>query len=173
MTTLRRVLLINGSTIFDGSNGQLIDAIMNVFSDQTHWSKALDLTTLPLFKAQDDHSPWPSEVVDWRQQVATADACVIVTPEYVADIPAALKNALEWITSSGDIHEKKVLPITFAPSPPRGEHAMRSLLQILQYLNAYVPVSLPMYQLESIRDGGVIELTDDQKEILGEAIDML
>ena len=53
-------------------------------------------------------------------------------------MPALIKNALEWITSSGELVGKKVLAITFTPNEPRGDKAMQSLLWSLQALDANI-----------------------------------
>lgn len=40
----------------------------------------------------------PASVVALRQHVAAADAVLVVTPEYNGTIPAALKNAIDWLS---------------------------------------------------------------------------
>jgi len=83
-----------------------------------------------------------------RQQVSSADAVIFCTPEYIHNIPAVLKNCLEWLTSSGELMHKKVLAMTYTPAPPRGEKAMQSLLWSLGALEARIIASLPLYQTE-------------------------
>ena len=58
--------------------------------------------------------------MDWRKILQESDAVIISIPEYIHNIPALIKNALEWVTTSGEFLGKKVLPITFTPHEPRG-----------------------------------------------------
>ena len=81
-----------------------------------------------------------------KTQVAEADAVITSTPEYRHNILAVLKNALEWMTESGELHEKSVLPITFTPAPPHGEYAMKSLLQSLNASKARIVAELSLYR---------------------------
>ena len=102
-----------------------------------------------------------------------ADAIIISTPAYLLNIPAMLKNALEWLTTSGELEGKRVLPITFTPHPPRGERAMQSLIWSLQALNAHVVTKLALFQSEvKFSDGGEI-LDVETRDILREAIRLL
>ena len=88
-----------------------------------------------------------------------ADGIVICTPEYIHNLPAMLKSALEWLSSSGELTRKRVLAITFSPSAPRGQKAMESLLWSLQALNAKVVAQLPLYRdkMEFDDDGRLVE----------------
>ncbi|GAC66404.1 NAD(P)H-dependent oxidoreductase [Gordonia soli] len=63
-----------------------------------------DLGTLPFYSEDTDHAPDSTEgVLDagvgrLRGRVADADAVLLVTPEYNGTIPAALKNAIDWLS---------------------------------------------------------------------------
>ena len=104
-----------------------------------------------------------------------SDAVIITTPEYIHNLPALLKNALEWLTTSGELAQKRVLAMTFTPHSPRGEKAMQSLLWSLQALDANVVVQLPLYQneieFEFDKTEAIIE--NKEAEILMEAINLL
>ncbi|MGB1317922.1 MAG: NADPH-dependent FMN reductase, partial [Flavobacteriales bacterium] len=108
-----------------------------------------------------------------RTKLANSDAVIISTPEYIHNIPAVLKNALEWITESGELHEKPVLAITFTPAAPRGEFAMKSLLQSLSALNAKVVAELPLYRNELPLANGSLNEQSEQYELLAEALTLL
>lgn len=77
-----------------------------------------------------------------------ADALIIITPEYLHNIPASLKNALEWCTTSGVIKAKKTLAICYTPTAPRGEQAMTSLLFSLKALDANVITTLLLHHTD-------------------------
>jgi len=128
-----QVLTISGSARFDSSNIKLLNAIA-LLPSQFQFHHYYLLHQLPLFLADDDKAPFPKPVLEWRKVVKGVDAVVIATPEYLHNIPALLKNALEWLSSSGELFEKPVLPITFAPHKPRGEKAM---LGFVEYFSGF------------------------------------
>ena len=112
-------------------------------------------------------------VAEWKKALNHSDAVIICTPEYIHNLPALLKNALEWITKSGELVGKKVLALTFSPNPPRGEKAMQSLIWSLQALDARIVAQLPLYQneMEFDEEGNLVE--NMQVEMLREAINLL
>ncbi len=131
------------------------------------------LDQLPLYQPILDQNPLPIKVIAFREQLTRADAIVIATPEYLHNIPAALKNCLEWLTSPGTIAHKKVLAITYTPKAPRGEKAMQSLLYTLQALDTQIVSSLAMYHTDIAFNerGDVIQPFND--ELLIEAFQLL
>lgn len=163
---------ISGSARPTSSNVQFLEAL--AASITTHELVHLSIPEeLPLFRAGLDQYPWPPAVVAWRAAVAQADALIIATPEYLHNLPALLKNALEWLTSSGELAGKAVLPITLTPHPPRGEKAMQSLTWSLQALNARIVTQLPLYQKDILGlEKGIIE-DGEALDILKMAIDLL
>jgi len=167
-----KILTISGSTRTDSANTRLLSALPTLFPQHT-FQYYVQINQLPLFQAELDKYPWHTEVVDWRKAIADADAVIISIPEYIHNMPALIKNALEWVTSSGELAQKRTLAMTFTPHEPRGEKAMQSLLWSLQALDANVVVSLPLYQQEVEFDinGQLIE--NEAREMLIEAINIL
>ena len=47
-----------------------------------------------------------------REQFKLADGVIICTPEYARGVPGVLKNALDWIVSSGEFENKSVAVIS-------------------------------------------------------------
>lgn len=163
---------ISGSSRSSSSNIRLLEALASLIT--THDFVRLDLIEqLPLFKAELDCHPWPPAVLAWRAALAKGDALVIATPEYLHNLPALLKNALEWLASSGELVGKPVLPITFTPHPPRGERTMQSLTWSLQALDAKIVTQLPLYQKDlTIDETGTIA-AGDSLEMLQMALELL
>jgi NAD(P)H-dependent FMN reductase len=139
------ILLVSGSSLNECSNSKLLDGIIATYLNY-HFQLAPDIRQLPLFIASEDRHPWSAAIIDWRNSIKAAQAVIIVTPEYLHNIPAVLKNALEWLTSSGELNEKAVIPITYTPHAPRGEKAMLSLIASLTALNARVPFFLSLHK---------------------------
>lgn len=167
-----KILTISGSPRIDSANTRLLVALSALFPKHTfqHYPR---INQLPLFQAELDKHPWHAEVVNWRKAITAADAVIISIPEYIHNMPALIKNALEWVTSSGELAQKRVVAMTFTPHEPRGEKAMQSLLWSLQALDANVVVSVPLYQQEMEFDANGQLVENESREMLNEAIRML
>ena len=136
-----KLLIINGSSRIGSFNQKLVTLIQEISTN--HTIEFLDISKLPLFA---DNDSKPSEVVlDWRESITLSDGLIITSPEYLANIPAALKNALEWLNAQSNLANKKVLPIICTPVHPRGAKAMQALLSSLTSLHAYCLPSLSLY----------------------------
>lgn len=170
---MKTILCISGSASTNSSNTQLLKVIAQSFAESFVFEVLEGLQDLPLFSPQLQEVGIPESVQTLRVKVAAADAVIISTPEYLHNIPAVLKNALEWMTSSGELHEKPILPITFTPAPPRGEYAMNSLLQSLKALNAKVVAELPLFQNELRSSESELKIDGEQLLLLQEALDLL
>lgn len=96
------------------------------------------LDKLPYFSPELDteQSIAPLTVADLRQRVQAADAVVFSTPEYAFGIPGVLKNALDWLVSSGDFTHKPTAVISASPLATGGEKAHASLVQTLTVMTA-------------------------------------
>lgn len=170
---MRSILAISGSASSPSSNEALLMAIAAAFPAKKV-SVDQQLRTLPLYGPELDQHPLPPPVAQWREQAAKADAILIATPEYLHNIPAVLKNGLEWLKSSGEFFGKPVLPITFAPHPPRGEYAMQSLRNSLQALECRIVVELPLFQNALARmDDGSYLLEGEVREWVEAGLEML
>lgn len=53
---------------------------------------------MPVFDARDDETTYPPIVAEFRALAASADAFVLVSPEYHGSYTGALKNALDFLT---------------------------------------------------------------------------
>lgn len=160
-----QIIAISGSARPDSSNYKLLRAIAK---HKPAWAVGISRLPekLPLFRAQDDSNPLPATVIAWRNALAAADGLIISSPEYAHNIPAMVKNALEWLVSSGELSDKRVLPIILTPHAPRGEKAMQSLCWTLKSMNARILAQLPLYQDQ-------IEWNENSQIIPGESLDML
>ena len=170
---MKTVLCISGSASTKSSNTQLLETIAQTFNNSYAFEVLESLQDLPLFSPQLQQAGIPEMIKVLRTKVAKADAVVICTPEYLHNIPAVLKNVLEWMTESGELHEKSVLAITFTPAPPRGEYAMLSLLQSLKAMKARIVAELPLYRNEMTDEAGQILLDETNRSIIQEALSIL
>ena len=91
---------------------------------------------LPHFNPELDGDLPLDSVRDWRDGVRSADGIIFCTPEYAHGIPGALKNALDWIVSSGEFMHKPTAVISASPSPDGGANANAALVQTLRVMMA-------------------------------------
>jgi len=169
---MKKILMVSGSARMGSTNSKLLDAISFLFPEYK-FSRFQNLHLLPIFTEIVDEKSYPEIVLDWRKKVESADAVIISTPEYIFNLPALVKNALEWLTASGEMVQKKVLPITFMPTTPRGAKAMQSLVWSLKGLDTQIVTQLPLYQNEIEFDENGKLVGNESLEILKEAIELL
>lgn len=161
------ILCISGSSREESSNIYFLRKLCTDFRDNAIKYSHI-IHDLPLFRSENDNSDIPEIVSEWRSLVVQSSAMIISTPEYLHNLPASIKNALEWLTTTGELNEKKVLPITLTPHHPRGENAMKALLWSLQALNADIVAQLPSYKNELYTDDDAFN--PDLHEIIKEAL---
>ena len=133
-----RILGISGSLRSASSNTALLRACAAMAPADVEISIYDGLDKLPYFSPELDteQSTIPLTVADLREQVRTADAIVFSTPEYAFGIPGVLKNALDWLVSSGDFTHKPTAVISASPLATGGEKAHASLVQTLTVMTA-------------------------------------
>jgi NAD(P)H-dependent FMN reductase len=165
------ILTLSGSPAPDSANSRLLRSL-STLTDRSV-VPAPDIAALPLYQPNRDRAPVPEAVLAYRRAVTDARAVVVCTPAYLHNLPAVLKNALEWLTTSGELYDKPVLVLTFTPHPPRGERARQSLLWSLEALNARVVAEVGLYQSETPfgEDGQLLE--SETRELLYQAMQLL
>jgi NAD(P)H-dependent FMN reductase len=93
-----RILALVGSLRAGSYNKQLAEAAVKYAPDGVHVDIFDDLADVPFYN-EDIDRPGAVSTTDWlRIDVESADALLLVTPEYNGTIPAALKNAIDWIS---------------------------------------------------------------------------
>ena len=132
-----RILAISGSLQAHSSNGALVDAAVagSAADGRVEVERSISTAALPAFNPdlEADHRPAPQSVAEFRRQVAAADGVLIATPEYAHSLPGALKNALDWLVGSGDLHGK---PVAIVAASPHADGAARARAALEQTLHA-------------------------------------
>lgn len=84
---------------------------------------------LPLYDGDLEAEGIPQPVTLLAQQIAQADAVVVVTPEYNKALSGVLKNALDWVSRvpGGVWRDKPVAIMSAAAGRAGGERAQSSL----------------------------------------------
>lgn len=105
------------------------------------------IADLPLYTQDLDSTPIPSyERV--REQIGSADAVLIVSPEHNRSMPAAVKNVLDVVSRPSGQNlwaNKKVAIVTASPSSYGGINSGMHLRQSLQAVGATVLVAPEVY----------------------------
>ena len=134
---MTHLLAISGSLQAQSSNTALV-----------HLARALGnvdifdgLADLPYFNPDLDVEPPPAAVAELRKRLQAADGLLIASPEYAHEMPGVLKNALDWLVSSGELYGKPVIVLCAAPSVERGGYAREALARTLGAQGARVVVS--------------------------------
>ncbi len=140
------ILAISGSLRRVSSNTTLLRAAclltpagMNItlydgLGDLPHFNPGLEL-----------EGDAPPSVTDLRDRIRAADGVLICSPEYAHGVPGVLKNALDWLVSSGETVGK---PFALLNASPRSTHAQASLAEVLTTMAAVLvqeaSVSVPL-----------------------------
>jgi chromate reductase, NAD(P)H dehydrogenase (quinone) len=88
------------------------------------------LGELPLFNP-DLEPTAPAAVLRLQRDIAQADAVLIASPEYAHGVSSVMKNALDWMVSSGVLVDK---PVVLWNASPRASHAMAALHETLSVM---------------------------------------
>jgi len=93
---MRRIAVIVGSIRRESINKTLARALAKLADGQLLFD-TVQIDDLPLFNQDDETNPMPA-VLRVKQQIRASDGVLFVTPEHNRSIPAALKNAIDWVS---------------------------------------------------------------------------
>jgi len=136
-----KILGISGSLRAQSANSRILSALQHLLPPHVEYETYSKLSDLPHFNPDLDDSGLPvhGEVEQWRAHLAWANAIVICTPEYARGVPGSLKNALDWVVSSGEFVGKPTAAIGASPHPQGGSAALDSLVGTLGMMSAVIP----------------------------------
>lgn len=133
------ILGISGSLRQASLNSAALRACAEVVPAGVSFSIA-DLSAIPLYNEDVRAQGLPAAVQQLREQIRTADALVIATPEYNYSIPGVLKNAIDWASRPPEqpFSGKPVALIGATPGGLGTSRAQYHLRQVFVYLNAHL-----------------------------------
>jgi chromate reductase len=126
------ILAVSGSIRKKSSNTAILNAIEKLLPENVTYKVYADIDKLPHFNPETEEGN--EYVADFRRQLKSADAVIFCTPEYAFGVLGVLKNALDWVVSSGELNEKPIIAISASPMYLSGDKAMASLLLTLTAL---------------------------------------
>ena len=123
---------------------------------------------LPFFNQEVERSDVPSVVVEFREQLAAADAVLIASPEYAHGTSGVLKNALEWIVGGGQFVERPVGLVSASTSGGGGNRAQAWLSETLTIMGADLsPGVVRIPHAASKISGGLVVHDGARRELRG------
>ncbi|MDC9594157.1 NADPH-dependent FMN reductase [Xenorhabdus sp. IM139775] len=128
MKNTYNILGISGSLRNASLNMLFLRAMGRVCPDNMNFEIYSGLGAIPLFNADDEDKSFP-EVSHWCNALARADLVLLVSPEYAHGVTGVMKNALDWIVSTGILIDK---PLAFPNISIRAELAQSQLAETLQ-----------------------------------------
>lgn len=93
---MKNILAIVGTNSDHSTNRKLLQFIQKHFANQANIEIA-EIKDLPVF-VKDESIELPQVVQELSNKVEAADGVIIATPEYDHSVPAALMNALSWLS---------------------------------------------------------------------------
>jgi chromate reductase len=133
-----RVLAVCGSLQRASGNLRLIERAVELAPAGMTLVRFDGVRDLPLFNPDDNEGAPPAAVAHWRHALREAEAVFIASPEYGHSLPGALKNAIDWVIGSGELHRKPVAVTASTRSEGRGQRGLDALCATLRALDARV-----------------------------------
>ena len=132
MKQITTIVAISGSLKSTSANTNILRAMAKIAPENISIKIVEGLDQLPHFNPEITENILA--VTHFRNQIIAADGVVFSTPEYAFGVPGVLKNALDWLVSSGELNDKPVAAISVSPIHTGGDKALASLLLTLSAL---------------------------------------
>jgi len=102
--------------------------------------EAFDLAAVPLYNADAEAAGDPDGVKAFKDAIRSADAVLMVTPEYNHGVPGVMKNAIDWASRppQGSVLDRKPVGIIGAsPGITGSARGQSQLRQAFEFTNSY------------------------------------
>jgi chromate reductase, NAD(P)H dehydrogenase (quinone) len=139
-----RILTVCGSLQARSANLALLQAAAALAPAGVEVVAFDGLRDLPLFNPDLDGGDEPTAVTTWRRALAEAEALLIASPEYGHSLPGALKNGIDWVIGSGELHRKSVAITASVVDGRRGRSGLGALAQALGAVDAEIVSNEPV-----------------------------
>ncbi|KYP95316.1 hypothetical protein WB67_06735 [bacteria symbiont BFo2 of Frankliniella occidentalis] len=122
-----KVLAVSGSLRQSSLNRLFLESMKLLKPDDIEFKIQNGLDQLRFFNPDFEDEP-NLEVLSWRKSLKDANFVIFSSPEYAHGFTGVIKNALDWIVSSGELLGK---PISLPNLSPRASIAHSQLSEIL------------------------------------------
>lgn len=130
-----KILAISGSLRHSSTNTSLLRAVAQLAPAGVSVDVYDKLGDIPPFNPDLDLESGPPAVAAFRAALQETNAALICSPEYAHGVSGVLKNALDWIVSSGEFMHK---PVGLINASPRSVYAQAALTETLTVMMATV-----------------------------------
>jgi chromate reductase len=132
------ILGISGSLRKASYNSAVLRAAQQLTPGSTMIALA-DITAIPMYNEDVRDKGLPPCVIRLVEQISTADAVMIATPEYNYTIPGVLKNAIDWVSKAPEQpFRHKPIAIMGASMGAIGTRAQYDLRKVFVFLDAHL-----------------------------------
>lgn len=162
-----KLFALSGSLRAASSNTAVLRVAASFAPDSVKWTFYDGLASLPHYSPElDGHykggpDDSPASVQELRQALADAKGVLICTPEYAFGMPGSLKNAFDWLVSSGELWRKPVGILSASPSANGAEKAHAALRLTLTALEAQIvpeaSLCIPCVRTKLTAEGAVAD----------------
>jgi chromate reductase len=134
-----KIVGISGSLRKKSMHKGILRTVASTLEKQGVAFSEVDISKFPLYDQDLNDQGMPAAVQQAHDELATADAIVLASPEYNYSISGVLKNALDWFSRvENQAFNGKAVSIMGA-SPGMGTaRSQYHLRQVLVFLNAFV-----------------------------------
>ncbi|WP_372790975.1 NADPH-dependent FMN reductase [Paraconexibacter sp.] len=169
-----KILGLAGSLRAGSHSSRLLDAAGAALPAGAELDVWEGLRDLPAYDQDLEAMETPEPVAALREAIRQADALVIVTPEYNASVPGALKNAIDWASrprATTALQSKPVAVLSHSPGQFGGLWAAEDLKRILKITGARpLEASVSVPQIDAALPDGATALTDPDLQGALEAV---
>jgi len=127
-----KILALSGSLRAASINSAVLRTVRDLAPASIEVCLFSGLGDLPLYNPDLEGSP-PAVVIQLRNEVASADALLIASPEYAHGVTGTIKNALDWLVAFEGFAYK---PVAVLNATPRARHADDALRETLITMSA-------------------------------------
>lgn len=134
-----RIGIIVGSLHSKSVNREVAKAMIALAPADTDF-EIIEIDKLPLYSPDYD-ADYPTVGREFKAAIDAVDGLILLTPEYMRTVSAALKNALEWAArpwGQGSLVKKPVAIAGASIGAVGTAAAQQTLRQILGHMDAYV-----------------------------------
>lgn len=160
-----KILAFSGSNSSKSINQQLINCVVKYINQSEVEVISLRDYEAPIYSIDKEVGDgFPVEMKLLKQKMLEADAFLISTPEHNSNIPAVLKNTIDWLSRMGDkvFQNKPTIFLSTSPGKRGGISALTYLVENMPRHGAQVIGSHAVSSFnEKVTDGKLINSEDE------------
>lgn len=155
----KNLLAISGSIRAHSANTSVLKSLQAFAPEDVYIHLYEGIDRFPHFNPDITDTVALKQVNEFRDQLRKADGVIICTPEYAFGLPGVLKNALDWLVSSGEFTDKPTATISASPLVTGADKAHAQLIQTLKVMGAKIPAGA------SLTIPAILKKIDDQGRV--------